>query len=293
MLLAIAAFSLSLIGTFLVRSGVLTSVHAFAVDPQRGLFILVFLLLVIGGSLLLFLVRAPTLQTTNNPRPLSRESALLLNNVFLVVMMLTVLMGTAYPLIIDGLGLGKLSVGAPYFNTVFIPLMLPMLFLMGIGIHLRWHQDQWRSQLARVNIPLVISIVISGVLLWCTTSSINHAAWLGLGFAFWVLLNTGSALYKRTRDRGIGQIGQAYWGMILAHCGVAVTVIGIAISTNYGQQDDVQMSPGKQTNLAGYHITMLGEVAFKGQIIKALRHNFKFSITDKVNSFTLRKDCIP
>lgn len=151
MLLAIAAFSLSLIGTFLVRSGVLTSVHAFAVDPQRGLYILGFLLFVIGGSLTLFLFRAQTLQVNKHPGLLSRESALLLNNVFLVVIMLTVLMGTVYPLLVEGLGLGKLSVGAPYFNAVFVPLMIPLLLLMGLGVRLKWQNDCWRDVFRKLN----------------------------------------------------------------------------------------------------------------------------------------------
>ena len=184
MLLAITAFSLSLIGTFLVRSGVLTSVHAFAVDPQRGLYILGFLLLVIGGSLLLFLFRAQTLQIANTPSPFSRESALLLNNVFLVVIMLTVLMGTVYPLLVDGLGLGKLSVGAPYFNTVFVPLMIPMLLLMGLGIHLKWNSDCWRVVFKKLWSVALLSILLPVVLLLLTHSEFEAHALLGLMFSF-------------------------------------------------------------------------------------------------------------
>lgn len=277
MLLSITAFSLSLIGTFLVRSGVLTSVHAFAVDPQRGLYILGFLLLVIGGSLILFLFRAQSLQTNSSPSPVSRESGLLLNNVFLVVMMLTVLMGTVYPLLVDGLGLGKLSVGAPYFNAVFVPLMMPLLLLMGIAIHLKWNKDHWSSVVKKLNKVLVLSVVLPGLLLWLSTDELNYSAWVGLSLASWVVLSTLAAVVKKIQERGITQISQAYWGMVLAHCGVAASVIGIAISTAYGIQDDVQMAPGNKIKLAGYSIEFLAQSALYGPNYKGTKTEFKIS----------------
>ncbi|KTD62785.1 heme lyase CcmF/NrfE family subunit [Legionella shakespearei] len=277
MLLAIAAFSLSLIGTFLVRSGVLTSVHAFAVDPQRGLFILGFLLFVIGGSLLLFLFRAQTLQTGSSPSPVSRESALLLNNVFLVVIMLTVLMGTVYPLLVEGLGLGKLSVGAPYFNAVFVPLMVPMLILMGIGIHLRWNSDHWISVFKKLNLTALASIILPAILLWATTNEFDVSAFVGLVLASWVILSTLSAVFKRISERGLMGVGQTYWGMVIAHCGVAASVIGIAVSTAYGIQDDVQMFPGKKVDLAGYQIEFISQSALKGPNYKGTRTRFEIS----------------
>ncbi|MFI4963225.1 MAG: heme lyase CcmF/NrfE family subunit, partial [Legionellales bacterium] len=217
LLLAITTFSLSLIGTFLVRSGVVTSVHAFAVDPLRGLYILVFLIVVIGGSLLLFLFRAQTLETKVTSSPVSRESALLLNNVFLVVMMLTVLMGTLYPLLIDGLGFGKLSVGAPYFNAVLVPLMVPMLVLMGIGVHLRWQKDSWAAVYTKLNKTLLWSVLLPCLLLFVTNRPLNGSALLGLILATWILLSNGLALLNRVKDRGLEDVGQAYWGMIVAH----------------------------------------------------------------------------
>ncbi|MCW8407923.1 heme lyase CcmF/NrfE family subunit [Legionella sp. PATHC035] len=281
MLLAIAAFSLSLIGTFLVRSGVLTSVHAFAVDPQRGLFILGFLVLVIGGSLLLFLFRAQTLHSDGNPSPLSRESALLLNNVFLVVIMLTVLMGTVYPLLIEGLGLGKLSVGAPYFNSVFVPLMIPMLLLMGVGIHLRWNSDDWRGVLKKLWKLALLSFLIPLVLLIATTKEFNASALMGLTLAFWVIMSTVKAAYRRIFDRGLTQVGQAYWGMILAHLGVATTVIGIAVSTAYGVQDDVQMEPGKKVALLDYSIAFMSQEPLSGPNYKGTRAQFEISYKGK------------
>lgn len=283
MLLAIAAFSLSLIGTFLVRSGVLTSVHAFAVDPQRGLFILAFLLMVIGGSLLLFLFRAQTLQTGTSPSPVSRESALLLNNVFLVVIMLTVLMGTVYPLLVEGLGLGKLSVGAPYFNAVFVPLMIPMLLIMGIGIHLKWNRDGWKAVYKRLNWTALLSLVVPVVVLWLTSSQFDGSALMGLILAFWVISSTFNAVIRRIKERGLDGVGQAYWGMIVAHCGVAASVIGIAVSTAYGIQDDVQMAPGTQVSLAGYQIDFMNQSDLVGPNYKGARAEFKISYHDKTS----------
>lgn len=281
MLLAIAAFSLSLIGTFLVRSGVLTSVHAFAVDPQRGLYILGFLLTVIGGSLLLFLFRSQTLQTGNSPSPVSRESALLMNNVFLVVIMLTVLMGTVYPLFIEGLGLGKLSVGAPYFNAVFVPLMIPMLLLMGVGIHLRWNSDNWKEVFKKLNKIALLSLIVPIIILIFTSTQFSSSALIGMMLATWVILSTINAVLKRIKDRGISGVGQAYWGMVIAHCGVAATVIGIAVSTAYGVQDDVQMAPGKKLNLVGYTIEFISQAPIIGPNYKGTRAEFKISHEEK------------
>lgn len=277
LLLAITAFSLSLVGTFLVRSGVLTSVHAFAVDPQRGTYILCFLLLVIGGSLLLFSFRAQTLQRREVPALLSKESALLLNNVFLAVIMLTVLMGTVYPLLIDGLGLGKLSVGAPYFNAVFVPLMIPMLILMGLGVHLNWQRDNLKKISKRLLPIFVLSVLLPGILLYVMTDYINGYSLLGLILATWVILGTGMLLYLRLRQRGMQGIGRAFIGMIIAHTGVAVSVIGVAISTGYGIQDDVKMSPGDSAVLAGYTITFQKQSPLKGANYHGTQARFEIS----------------
>lgn len=289
MLLAIGAFSLSLIGTFLVRSGVLTSVHAFAVDPQRGLFILGFLVTVIGGSLILFLFRAQTIQATTNPSPFSRESTLLLNNVFLVVMMLTVLMGTVYPLFIDGLGLGKLSVGAPYFNAVFVPLMIPLLLLMGIGIHLKWNKDNGRSVFKRLSPIALCSLVAPCLLLLLTTPHFDWSAFLGLTLACWVILSTLNSVLKRSKERGLFSLGQAYWGMVLAHCGVAATVIGIAVSTNYGVQDDVRMAPGSKVDLVGYSVEFISQSPLHGPNFNGTTTQFKIDYQGSVHYISPQK----
>lgn len=282
-LLAIMAFSLSLIGTFLVRSGVLTSVHAFAVDPQRGLFILGFLFLVIGGSLLLFLFRSPVLLAAKSKASLlSRENALLLNNVFLVVIMLTVLLGTVYPLLIEGLGLGKLSVGAPYFNAVFIPLIVPLLILMGIGKHLLWNQDTWSTLFRKLRSIAVISLLLPVVLLLLTTPQLHYPPWLGLSLALWVILSTLKAFVQKIKDRGWNALGQAYSGMVLAHVGVAVTVIGISISTAYGVQEEVQISPGQRVNLAGYNLQLINQTPLQGPNYQGTRIQFSLSHGGKV-----------
>lgn len=277
LLLAISAFSLSLVGTFLVRSGVLTSVHAFAVDPARGLYILIFLLVVIGGSLVLFATRAQSLQRRANPDAISRESALLLNNVFLAVAMLTVLMGTLYPLLVDGLGLGKLSVGAPYFNAVFVPLMVPLLLLMGLGVHLQWQKDGLKRVLSKLHLVALLSIIIPGLLLLLCANHLNGSVFFGLILAFWVILSTGKALLQRIKQRGVFALGQAFWGMIIAHCGVAATVIGIAVSSGYGVEDDVKMAPGEMAMLAGYRIQFLSEADLKGANYHGSRASFQIS----------------
>lgn len=274
LLLAITAFSLSLIGTFLVRSGVLTSVHAFAVDPERGLFILGFLVCVIGGSLLLFLCRSHALHAAHQPNPISRDSALLINNILLVIMMLTVLLGTVYPLLIDGLGLGKLSVGAPYFNTVFVPLSIPLLLLMGLGVHLAWQKDNWRSLIGKLNYVLLLSGLIPLVLIMTTTGSWNSTAFLGLFLSCWIILSTLKLIKNRIATRGLSRIGQAFWGMVLAHCGVAVTVIGITVSHQYGVQDDVAMRVGQRVTLAGYTLCFVKQSEQQGPNYHSTRATF-------------------
>ena len=281
LLLAITAFSLSLVGTFLVRSGVLTSVHAFAVDPQRGLYILLFLLIVIGGSLLLFALRAQTVKQLDAPAPVSRESALLLNNVFLAVAMLTVLMGTVYPLLIDGLGLGKLSVGAPYFNAVFVPLMCPLLFLMGLGIHVRWKHDYLKRVFAKLSWVIGASICLPVVLLLLLAKTVDLSVWLGLTLAFWVILSTFKALTDRIKQRRTRAVGQAFCGMVLAHIGVAVSVIGIAVSCGYGVQDDIKMAPGTHAHLASVDLEFVNETEMLGANYHGSRVQFVIKSGDR------------
>ncbi|MDX2345679.1 MAG: heme lyase CcmF/NrfE family subunit, partial [Legionella sp.] len=257
-LLAITAFSLSLIGTFLVRSGVLTSVHAFAVDPARGLYILLFLLLVVGGSLLLFACRADALKQIQKPYLMSREGGLLLNNVFLSTAMLTVLLGTVYPLMIDALGLGKLSVGAPYFNAVFVPLMLPVLALMGFGVNARFQQDTWQRLLGLLKWDILLSFLSAGLIFVWLKQSIQLYVFLGLALGFWVILATIKSLYT------IKKISLRFLGMFFAHIGIAVAVLGISFSAGFGLEQDVKLSPDEVINWAGYQVRLADVSALKG-----------------------------
>ena len=255
-LLAIFAFSLSLLGTFLVRSGVLTSVHAFASDPARGLFILIFLAVVVGGSLLLYAVRAPTVKSSATFELVSRESFILLNNVLLVVTAASILLGTLYPLVIDALGLGKISVGPPYFNAVFIPLMAPLAFVVGLGMLLRWKKDSIRQLALRVRWIIAIC-VIGGMLLPLLMPFYSWAAVLGLTLALWTVAMTGLSFVDRLGTKGFSwqrmlTIPAGFYGMTLAHLGIAVFVTGITLTSIYSVEKDVRMAPDETIDMSGY-----------------------------------------
>jgi cytochrome c-type biogenesis protein CcmF len=256
-LLAICAFTLSLLGTFLVRSGVLTSVHAFATDPARGIFILCLLGFFVGSSLILYAWRAPTTLAGGKFSPFSRESLLLLNSVLLLVIMLTVLLGTIYPLIIEALGLGKLSVGAPYFNSVFIPLMLPVVAIMGIGANTHWKQDKWRRVWHRLRYLFVGSIVLGALMGLMLFENKLVPTIGGLIIALWILFTSLSALfaYLQNRQNKLTALRYAplgFYGMIIAHIGFAVTIVGITITTQHSVDLHERMVPGDQVELADY-----------------------------------------
>ncbi|MFA5983293.1 MAG: heme lyase CcmF/NrfE family subunit [Methylococcaceae bacterium] len=255
-LLAIFAFSLSLLGTFLVRSGVLTSVHAFATDPARGLFILVFLAIVVGGSLLLYAVRAPSVKSSASFELVSKESAILFNNVLLVVTATSILIGTLYPLVIDALGLGKISVGPPYFNTVFIPLMAPLALVVGLGVLLRWKKDELDALALKLRWLMAASIA-GGLLLPLLMPFYSWGAVLGTTLAFWTLAISGYALYERVGEQGftwqrMTTIPAGFYGMSIAHMGIAVFIIGITFTSVYSVEKDVRMAPGDKLDMSGY-----------------------------------------
>lgn len=284
LLLAIIAFSLSLIGTFLVRSGVLTSVHAFAVDPQRGFYILCFLTVVIGGALVLFAFRAKQNSANKLISLYSKESALLLNNILLVVIMLTVLLGTIYPLLVDGLGLGKISVGAPYFNSVFVPFLLSLLILMGLGIHLPWQKASLLKILGRMRIEIILSSLVPIILLLLFETPFRQLgveAILGLIFASWVILSTFRLAIFRIKQNGFRQ-GQGFWGMICAHIGVSIAVLGVVISTYYGVGKDVRMKVGETLTLAGQKIELLNETTIQGPNYEGIKTTFKVSYQNRI-----------
>ncbi|MDD1617000.1 MAG: cytochrome c-type bioproteinis protein CcmF [Methylococcaceae bacterium NSP1-2] len=255
-LLAIFAFSLSLLGTFLVRSGVLTSVHAFASDPARGLFILVFLAVVVGGSLLLYALRAPYVKSSATFELVSKESVILLNNVLLVVTAASILLGTLYPLVIDALGLGKISVGPPYFNAVFIPLMAPLAVAVGLGMLLRWKKDSIQTLAVRVR-WLVVGCVIGGLLLPLLMPFYSWAAVLGLTLALWTVAITALSLIDRVGAQGfswqrLASIPSGFYGMTLAHLGIAVFVIGITLTSVYSVEKDIRLALNETVDMSGY-----------------------------------------
>lgn len=264
--LAIMAFSLSLLGTFLVRSGVLSSVHAFATDPKRGLFILAFLVIVIGSSLLLFAWRAGSVGLGQRFGLLSRESLLLVNNMMLAVATGAVLLGTLYPLFLDALGMGKISVGPPYFDTVFGLLMAPLVLVMGIGPLTRWKNDEAGPLLRRLALPLVFS-VLAALAVGYAAGRISPVTTGGLTMAFWIVATLLVDLKPRLlpAGSGFGQIVQrarlipvAMWGMMVAHLGVAAFSFGVAMVKTYETEKDVKMGPGDSTEVAGYVFKMNG-----------------------------------
>jgi len=249
-LLAIVAFSLSLLGTFLVRSGVLTSVHAFATDPRRGVFILGFLALVIGVSLFLFAWRAPKVGVGGRFALLSRETLLLANNVLLLVAAGAVLLGTLYPLFIDALGLGKISVGPPYFDAVFLPLMVPVVFLMGVGPITRWKQHPLPDLATRLKWAFGLAVVTSLLLPW-VLGHWTPLITLGFLLAFWVFATVAVAVWQRLRGSR-NRPPRAFWGMHLAHLGVGVFIIGVTVVKGFEIERDVKMKVGDHTTVAGY-----------------------------------------
>ena len=264
-LLAISTFSLSLLGTFLVRSGVLTSVHAFATDPQRGIFILVFLVAVIGSALALFAWRAPKVGLGGRFALLSRESMLLTNNVLLIVACASVLLGTLYPLLIDALGAGKLSVGPPYFDTIFVPLMIPVLFLIGVAPFTRWKQVGINELSRSLRWPLLAATAL-GLLAPVFFGQWKPMVAFSLSLATWIvisaLLNGFARIQSMRASRNLmaAMFAQprSFFGMHLAHIGIAVFVVGVAMVNGYQTEKDVRMEAGDEISIDAYHFRFNG-----------------------------------
>jgi len=258
LLLAIAAFALSLLGTFLVRSGVLTSVHSFAADPTRGTFILIFLALVIGGALLLYALRAGALGNDDPRRgfmPTSRETLLLANNLLLAAACAMVLLGTLYPLLADALGLGKVSVGPPYFGTLFLLLMAPLVALLPFGPLVNWQRDQASRALAMLAPWAVLALLLGAIAYFMapqgalkTAAGVTAAAWVGLG----------TARFVWSRLRGNGRFTAEMVGMLLAHGGVAVFLAGALLVEALNVQREVALSPGQSLQVSGYEVRFEG-----------------------------------
>ncbi|MDH5444202.1 MAG: heme lyase CcmF/NrfE family subunit [Gammaproteobacteria bacterium] len=262
-LLAIFAFSLSLLGTFLVRSGVLTSVHAFATDPARGVFILIFLGVVVGGSLTLYAWRAPMIKGVGGFKLLSRETLLLSNNVLLVIATTTILLGTLYPLLLDSLGLGKISVGPPYFNAVFVPITVVIAILMGIGPMARWKQNDKQQMLKTLRIPAVISLLLGIIFVPLFYSDFSLLAMLGMAIAIWIVAATVMDMKYRLRNKGnlwegLQKLPRQYYSMMFAHVGIAITIIGVTLTSHYSVEKDIRMEPDQKMELGGYEFHFFG-----------------------------------
>jgi cytochrome c-type biogenesis protein CcmF len=253
--LSLAVFALALLGTFLVRSGVLSSVHSFAQDPLRGLFILVFLGLVVGGSLFMFAKRAGAVKAVNHFAVVSREGALLAGNVLLLIALLTVLLGTLYPLVLDALELGKISVGPPYFNAVFVPLMVPVLVLLGVAPWMSWGQDHLAVLFQRVRWQALLALALGGFLPFAAGAWHWQAA-LGLTLAGWISLSTGGGLIQRYRT--MAGLPLSAYGMGCAHMGLAIGIMGMGLVSAYQSEKTLAMKLGDSTTLGAY------EFVFKG-----------------------------
>ncbi|AMR66969.1 c-type cytochrome biogenesis protein CcmF [Aquipseudomonas alcaligenes] len=266
-LLAIAAFSLSLLGTFLVRSGVLTSVHAFANDPERGVFILVFLLIVVGSSLALFAVRAPVVKSQVGFALWSRETFLLANNLVLVVAAAMILLGTLYPLVLDALSGAKLSVGPPYFNALFVPLMALLMLVLAVGVMVRW-KDTPVKWLTGMLTPVLIGAVVLGFLASWAFGDFHWSVLAVFLLAFWVLLAGVRDLLDKCRHKGLFKgmrsLSSSYWGMQLAHLGIAACAIGVVLVSHGSAERDLRLAPGESLELGGYRFVFEGAEHFEG-----------------------------
>ena len=287
-LLAISTFALSLLGTFLVRSGVLTSVHAFATDPARGVFILAFLVIIISCSLLLFAWRAPKVGLGGKFELLSRESLLLANNLLLLVAASSVLLGTLYPLIIDALNLGKLSVGPPYFEAVFVPIMTPAIFLIGVGPISRWKQMSLPTLVIRLRWAFAVSVV-SALITPYFIGEWKPLVSFGLLLAFWIIVCAFVNLKHRLSNSGQGSLfarlarqSRSYYGMHCAHLGVAVFIIGVTLVNGYETEKDVRMDVGSKVTVGGYIFQFNGVSDAVGPNYKAVRGDISVIKDDKV-----------
>ncbi len=275
-LLAISAFSLSLLGTFLVRSGVLTSVHAFATDPARGIFILVYLVVVVGFSLALFAWRAPKVGMGGNFELASRETMLLANNVLLLVAAGSVILGTLYPLIIDALDLGKISVGPPYFEAVFVPLMTPALFLMGLGPIARWKKTSLPDLMVRMRWAFAVSMV-TAIIVPFMMGEWKPLVSFGLLMAFWIMASVVVGIKHRISSSGedgalarLSRQSRSFYGMHCAHFGVAVFIVGVTLVNGYEIEKDVRMDIGSTVSLEDYTFQFNGATPTTGPNYSAM-----------------------
>jgi cytochrome c-type biogenesis protein CcmF len=271
LLLAIAAFSLSLIGTFLVRSGVLVSVHSFAADPTRGLFILSFLAIVIGTALGLYAWRAPSLDRAVGFKPFSRESFLLVNNILLCIAAGLIFIGTVYPLVLDALDAGKISVGPPYFETAFLIPMLPLLVAVGVGMHTAWRGASADDVGRKLRIPAALA-VLSGFLVPLVIYGGGNGALTvaGVAAAAWLILSALLDPARQLLGRG-PRLSQSALGMSVAHLGLGLCVLGITVTSSFGLATDQRIAPGETARVGEYEISFKGTRPVAGPNYQALR----------------------
>lgn len=281
LLLAIFAFSLSLLGTFLVRSGILTSVHAFASDPERGVFMLMFLAIVIGGSLMLFALRGPAMQKIAAYSGWSREVMLLINNVILVSAMTMILIGTLYPLVADVLELGKISVGPPYFNFFFVPLTFGLVVAMGIAVFTKWKSTESRLILSKIPVPLLLAIISGGVLPFYLSAdySFSITAGLTIFMTVWLTATIAADLIDKVgfNIKRVAKLSYSYLGMQLAHTGLAICVLGVGLSSAYDQTRELRMAPGDNAVVAGYAFNFSGVNPVAGPNFTAFQAHIKIT----------------
>ena len=288
LLLAISAFSLSLLGAFIVRSGVLTSVHAFAVDPTRGMFILGFLALVVGGSLVLYALRANAVAADVRFSLFSRETFLLINNLLLVVALGVVLLGTLYPLAYEAISGGdKISIGPPWFNQFFVPLMLVAAFALGIGPWLSWKRSNVRELVRRLSWVLAASVVAGVALPLIVSGEVRLSVVLALILALWIVGTHLTDLTRRAR-LGLRRVPVAYWGMALAHVGFAVSILGVALTHELSIEEDMRMAPGDEVVHGGVAFRFNGVVAVDGPNYTA--QSGRFEIRDGDRQFLLNPE---
>ncbi len=291
-LLAILAFSLSLLGTFLVRSGVLTSVHSFASDPERGLFILIFLLIVIGGSLLLYAIRAPKMVSKVSFGLFSKETMILMNNILFVVATAMVLFGTLYPLVIDALTGNKISVGPPYFDFMFVLLTLPLAVIVGVGSMSRWKRDEISRFYPLIGSFIVVSLLISGVVTYSLSiDRFSYGAFAGLALSCWVAIWALYGLYERVKHQanklqGLKKIPASIWGMSIAHFGVAIFILGVTHVNTYSIEKDIRLSPGESYQVGRYNFTFDGVTRIREA--NYLADEGKFTITGNEKIIALK-----
>lgn len=268
-LLAIAAFSLSLLGTFIVRSGIIVSVHAFASDPNRGMFILAFLAIVVGGGLSLYALRVSQVKSEGRYKFASREVALWLNNIFLVVATLIVLLGTLLPMIHKELGLGSISIGEPFFNKMFAILLVPFAILMGIGPLLRWKQNKWSMLQNKLALSAIVSIVATAAWLYSSYDVIAPLTFIATALAVWIFVTTlvdlaAKVTIHKTLAEGFKRLGLSYWAMVLGHVGLAFVIAGVTLTSAYSVERDVSMKPGDKVALNEYQYRFDGVKSIRG-----------------------------